>query len=301
MTQIENNSTEDKVVEAMKAEAKEAGIPSVFPDDEPKVEETAAKEPEEKKPEPEKEEDKPEEKPKEQNRQSRTPFRETREKIIEGVEKKFEEKYGKTISELQTKLQDYEKGTLSRADVSALEAEIKEKAAELGVDEEQMKVIVSLSRKGLETRLTELEEAKAKTDETNKALQEDRDIKEQEQIFNDEWKTTLPVIKKEYPNATDEQIDKAQTLMDELAFSEKYQNVDLDYVFHKEKESFEKILFSPKVKGMESSSPNEADSQKEEGEVFGPLKITSYKDLEKEDKRMKAYQEGLPDTRFDIK
>lgn len=291
MTDIENRSSEEKVVDAMKAEAIEAGIPSIFPDDEPapKVEEPT-KDPEQKvepKAEPKVEEPKT-------TPRSRVPFRERMKAEVRGeYEPKLKEKDDE-IARLKA---------LKEPDVKGpdLDAEMKAFATEFNLDEEQVKKLVGLSRKGLEEEMKTIRTQLDEKEQREKSLLEDKEIADQEKVFNTEFSTSvIPEIKKAYPNASIEQIAKAQETMEDLAFTEKYHSVDLDYVFMKEKETFEKILFSPKVKGFESSSTPEGDLENKDKDPFAEFKPQNYKDVEKEAKRMADFAESLPDSRFSV-
>lgn len=291
MTDIQNNASEDQVIEAMKAEEKDAGIPSTFPEDEPtpKADEPTAPEV---KPEVTPEV-KPEAKPDETTRQSRAPLRE---RIREGVEAKVKAQYDEKLAEA---IAEYKKGNPLAPNTSDIEADIKATAAELGVDEEQVRKIVMLARKGHEDKIKELETNLSEKDKKEKELQDEKEAADQEKIFNTEWKELAPAIKEKFPNASPEQLAKAEELMDEFAFTDKYHSVDLDYILHKEAPAFEKVLFSPKVKGFESSSTPEADLENEDADPFSkPFDPKSYKDVEKMDKKMKSFEESLPDDRF---
>jgi hypothetical protein len=133
-----------------------------------------------------------------------------------------------------------------------LEEEVKKLAAELQFDEAKTRRIIEVARKGIEPLTADdkklLEEYRA-----DKEARQAKDAeREQDEIFTTEWNEVLPSIKTQYPNATDEQLQAAKDALDELSHSEKYHEMDMDYILFKEKESLGKILFSPKQSTFES-------------------------------------------------
>jgi hypothetical protein len=302
MTDVQKTDKEQTHVDEMRAESKELGFKSPFDDlDEGKKADETAKPDKE-----ESEESKPEDgKKPDESRQPRVPTSERKERspshlsdrIREGVEKKLGEKYDKELNDLRIQLAEAKKGNLTPAENKELEADIDATAKALNVKPEQLREIVKLSRKSFETELKTLQDKVAKYESKT----QDDEIAEQEEIFNSEWEEVTPSIQEQFPNASKEQLAKAQDHMDELAHSEKYQNYDLDYILFKEKAAFEKILFSPKKKGFESGATPERNLDEDEPEVFSGKAPKSVSDFEKMDKATKAFEESLPDTRFSIK
>ena len=144
-----------------------------------------------------------------------------------------------------------------------LEEDVKILAAELDFDADKVRKIIETARKGL---ILSPEDKQAL--EEFKSTKADREAKEQESIFNEEW-TALPV-KTQFPNASEEQLALAKETMDELAHSEKYHDVDMDYILFKEKETFDKILFSPKQTTFESGKFTPTATEDAEFPEFHP-------------------------------
>ncbi len=94
-------------------------------------------------------------------------------------------------------------------------------------------------------RLGKLEEREKKQDV--------REMKQaEESYFRGEWNKFLPALKKEYPNATDQQVAEAYQAMDIIAHAPRFAKIpDLEYIFQKTRADFAGILFSPKKKGLE--------------------------------------------------
>ncbi len=105
--------------------------------------------------------------------------------------------------------------------------------------------------------------------------------------FNTEWKTEgLKTIKERFPNATAEQLAKAEEKMFELATSEKYGSVEgkhdaypLDYIFLKEGEAFKDLLYSPRKKTAESSSLGDDMDLEDEGDNSASVLNTRFEDM----------------------
>ena len=286
-------------IDAMRAESKDAGIKSPFDEIEApvkKADETAAP----------KEESKPDEKKADESRQSRVPTSERKErstshlsdKIREGLEKKLGEKYDKELGDLRTQLAEARKGNLTPTENRELDADIEATAKALNVKPEQLREIVKLSQKSFERELRDLKEKVTKYEQRDEV----DEVAEQEEIFNGEWEELSPSLKDQFPNASKEQLERAYEAMDELAHSEKYQNYDLDYILFKEKAAFEKVLFSPRKRGFESGSTPEHQMNEDDEDMFAnPSRPMTFKDFEKMDRRTKAFEESLPDTRATLK
>lgn len=168
--------------------------------------------------------------------------------LREELQRDFDQKLEKMREEMS-------KGKPDQAKSDDLEDDVKALAKELDFDEAKVRRIIEVSRKGLQLS----PEDKQALDEF-KASKSEREAKEQEAIFTEEW-NSLPV-KTQFPNASEEQIKAAKEKMDELSHSEKYHNYDMDYILFKEKETFDKILFSPKQRTFETGrlAPSEDDS-----------------------------------------
>ena len=185
--------------------------------------------------------------------------------LQEKLQKDFDEKFEKLKAEVAT-------AKPSETKVENLEEDIKALAKELNFDEEKTRKIILVARKGVELSpedKTALEEFKAtRSQREQEAVQ--RAEREQEQIFNEEFSAVLPSIKTQYPNATDEQIAQAKAQLDELAHSEKYHEMDMDYILFKEREALGKILFSPRMKTFEAGRPSMVEAETDEFPDFDP-------------------------------
>jgi hypothetical protein len=155
--------------------------------------------------------------------------------------------YDKKIEELKA---EYEKAKPNETVTTNLEEDIAKLAAEKEIDPEVLKNIIDIARKGVETS----PEDKALLEQV-KVMQAEREEFEQKQIFETEFKAVLPTLKEQFPNASEEQIEKAKELLDEISHTEKYHDKDIDYVVFKEKEQLAKVLFSPKKATFESARP----------------------------------------------
>jgi hypothetical protein len=202
-------------------------------------------------------------------------YKEIKENLRAELQKDFDEKLAKIKEES-------EKAKPSEVKTNILEEDVQNLAKELDFDPEKVKKIIEVARKGLEMNAEDkqaLEEFK-----NSKA---EREAKQQEEIFNEEW-NGLPV-KTQFPNASEEQIAKAKETMDELAHSEKYHEMDMDYILFKEKETFDKILFSPKMHTFESGRlPPSNDESNEWPEIKPNMTPAEIEKLEKQRERIMA-------------
>lgn len=249
------DESEQQAIDAVQAEKAELGIV-----DAPVEAETEEKKLEEESPAPEVKEE--EKKPEEQvPAKALTPeegkeLKQYKAELREQLQKDFDEKFEKLKAEMVNAKPEEKK---------EVEDEIKALAEELKFDPEKTRKLIEVARKGIETLTPEdkaaLEEYKASKEQREKDAAE-RAAREEAEEFNTEWATVLPEFKKQFPNASEEQIAAAKQKMDELAHTEKYAETDLDYVMFKERETFGKILFSPKQKTFESPrvAPSEDDS-----------------------------------------
>ena len=236
-----------RTFDAIQKEKAELGIPSEPEEDTPVVEPEPEKGPESKdepKPVVVKEEVSPKE------------YKDYKSRLREELQSDFDQKLEKLKSEMGKKTPDETKSEDLEDDVKAL-------AKELDFDEAKVRRIIEVSRKGLQLSAEDKQAL-----EDFKSTKSEREAKEQETIFNEEW-STLPV-KNQFPNASEDQIKAAKEKMDELAHSEKYHNVDMDYILFKERETFDKILFSPKMKTFESGRLTPTSTEDAEFPEFNP-------------------------------
>ena len=76
---------------------------------------------------------------------------------------------------------------------------------------------------------------------------------EEDTHFTEEWNDVLPSLKKQYPNATEEMLEEAKDVMDELSHTKKHHKHDMDYILFKNPKKFKDILkVAPGNKGGEA-------------------------------------------------
>lgn len=306
MSKLDLSKDDKAAIEGMKKEAEAQGFESPFTEDtvtppaetEKKAEETKV----EVKPEDKKEEKKdPPEPNDKKTRQSRAPLSEIRENIKKGLEEKYEAKLKDLETELETFRKKEEKKDAPISD-EEYKAEVAKIAKELNLTEDELEKMTAPVRKVFEAKMKDFETKMQDFDTIKKERDETKLIEEQSEQFNSEFKEdALPLIKEKYPNATPEMIEKAKGELEELAFSEKYSNATLDHIFLKESKNFEKVLFSPKVKGFESDSSFEGNESENDTDIFSQPKPQTYADVIKQDKKNRAFEEGLADSRFSRK
>lgn len=182
-------------------------------------------------------------------------------------ERKLQEKFSKELETMRTEIA--QRGPVKPEDREQVQTEvaddIKTFAEKNGLDADAISGLAIVLQKQLSKQLGIPESKMQLLDKVGELLPVLEQVKttaaEQQdaQHFEGEWTSYLPEIKKEFANATPEQVTKARELMDELAHSEAYGLTEqhpafpLDYVFFKEKEKFKEILFSPKRKTAEPS------------------------------------------------
>lgn len=171
------------------------------------------------------------------------------------LREELESDYAKKIEDLRA---EYAKDTPNETTTANIEEEIAKLAEEKEIDPEVLKRIIDVARKGVETS----PEDKSLLEEV-KVMRQERADREQQDIFDSEWNQVLPSLQKEFPNASEEQMSKAKGQLDELSHSEKYHDMDIDYVVFKEKEALGKTLFSPKKATFESARPTTFDESDE--------------------------------------
>ncbi len=154
---------------------------------------------------------------------------------------------------------------------------------------ENLAKIINVARKGL-----------ALSEDDKNVIQNYREKQaeiESNQRFDSEW-SELP-IKDQFPNASAEQIEKAQEKMDEFVQSEKYVDAEMDYILFKEKAAFDQILFSPKQKTFEAGRPSTEVNADEDFPEFNPnMTPAQFEQFEK--KRAKAL-ENSPRSKVQIR
>lgn len=247
----EVSASEQKLFDDIQAEKQELGIADE--PETPAAAEPAKEEPaQEPAPEPIKE---PEGEP-EPTQVSPREFKEYKKALRDEIQADFDKK-------LENLKEEMGKAKPSETKSENLEDDIKSLAKELDFDESKVKRIIEVARKGLDASPEE-KKALAEVQTELTTLREEKEQRQQEAIFNGEWGALTKTIREQFPNATDEQIAKAKADMDELAHSEKYHELDLDYIMFKEKDRFAKTLFSPKQKTFESARQPAPDTDSDE-------------------------------------
>lgn len=127
--------------------------------------------------------------------------------------------------------------------------ELSEFAKEIDADPEAIKKLQTIFLKGFPTDT--LDESLKKDLEEFKAWKESNENVLTKQAFNEEFSLILPTIKKEFPQASEEEMVNVKGEFDKLAHTEQFHNTTLDYVFFQNKSVFE-ALISPKKRGMET-------------------------------------------------
>lgn len=181
--------------------------------------------------------------------------------VKENLRKELQTDFDKKLEEMRA---EFAKAKPNDEKVENLDETITELAKELELDPEKTRRLVEAARKGIEALTPEdkklLEDFKA-----DKARRETEDQeREQNQQFETEFAAILPDLKKQYPNASEEQLKNVKDKIDELAHSEKYAQTDLDYVIFKEKEEIGKVLFSPKKATFEAPRQGPVEENDEE-------------------------------------
>lgn len=144
--------------------------------------------------------------------------------------------------------------------ITNLEDDIKKLAEETQLDPDKVRKIIEVSRKGLETLTSDDKKLLEEYKQDKVRFAEEASVREQQEIDKAEWETILPSLKKDFPNASDEQLTKAREQLIELSHNETYHETDIDYVYFKEREALGKTLFSPRVASFESARPMSFES-----------------------------------------
>lgn len=270
------------------AEAEPAEQPETTPEEAPVVPDTKEDDEDPEEPSDEDEKQVPTRKPnafKEFKAELKAEFAHEREKLVSDYESKLE-----ALRKESTKDKPDADKTQEQED------EIKELAKELNFDEAKTRRLIEVARKGVETLSTEDREALKEYRESKQTREQERESREQDEIFATEWSALLPSIKQQYPNASDEQLAAAKEKMDELSHSEKFHETDLDYVFFKNPDAFKTVLFSPKQKTFESGRP--APEESDELPEFDPSMTPAQ--FERWEKRQQAIMDSSPQQKVRI-
>ena len=180
-------------------------------------------------------------------------------------------------------------------------------AKEIGVENpDGLKKIMSLVQEVVKGSRSELEKKLSDLEEKYSEVVKDAPIKDN---FEGEWKTFVKSdFSKEFPNATAEELEKAQELMDTLSHDRKtggrvYKDdkgrelldpYELDYIYFKNKDRFQEIVSGKKSKGMEESRTQGIRSNREGKDEYKPLsKNASTSALRDYEKRSARAMEGI--------
>jgi len=180
-------------------------------------------------------------------------------------------------------------------------------AKEIGVENpEGLKKIMALMKEVSDGKTKGLEEKLAKLEEKLSEKEENAPIKDD---FQTEWKPVDKSLRKEFPDASDEEITEARKLMyrlshtpniggkvmtDKTTGKEILDPYPLDFILYKNRSRFENIFGGEKTKGMETSRTQGRGNKKEEENENKPLKKNaSVKDIREYEKRAARAMEGM--------
>lgn len=88
----------------------------------------------------------------------------------------------------------------------------------------------------------------------------------EKQMFEDEFKATVPMLKEILPEASDEEMQKVKAKLDELSHTKEFHDKDLDYIAFKHRSELS-ALISPKKRGLETRGKTDVE---EDTFVFDP-------------------------------
>ena len=189
--------------------------------------------------------------------------------IRESIKQGYEDK----LKALQDEVDKYKKNptaenkeAVAQAQTS-IDEQAQELATKLNFDLEKTKAILEAVLK-----ITPQQQA-ALSEEDKKVLasvKEKEIALEQQEIFNEEWTDLEKGLRTQFPNATQEQLDKAKATMKDLAYKDEYVEKEMDYILYKEKSAFDELLFSPKQKTFESGRASVAQEPEGDLEEFNP-------------------------------
>lgn len=177
-------------------------------------------------------------------------------------ERRKREEVEREKEELQKKLNDLTAITTKTTEGSQKESDqIKAWAEKNSYEPEEIEGLVGIIRAGAEvnqeTVLKNVFGEGANVEVIREAVKIAKETKMAAQ-FDGEFKQVLPDIRKQYPNATEEQITEARKKLDEISHSQWGHDKDLDYILFKKKDELDKVFKTQTterktVKGPESS------------------------------------------------
>jgi hypothetical protein len=183
---------------------------------------------------------------------------------------------------------------------------VEDLAKEIGVENpDGLKKIMNLMNEVVEGKSKNFEQKLRELEEKFGKIEKDAPI---EDGFEKEWrKFEKNIFSKDYPDASDEEIEEAQKLMQELSHTpgvggrpykdengrEVLDPYPLDYVLFKNKDKFADIMGGKKTYGLETSR-TQRRNREQSGNENKPLpKNASMKDLREYEKRSARAMEGM--------
>jgi hypothetical protein len=151
-------------------------------------------------------------------------------------------------------------------------------AQEIGADAQALKRMKALFLKDVPQA--------SLSDEDRAAIEEIRQFKAQnqkvmeKQLFEEEFRSTVPTLKDMFPSASDEELDAMKGKLDELAHTKDFHDKSLDYVAFKHRTQLEQLV-SPKKRGLEPRSRQEATEESFDFDPNADLSKMTPKQLEK--------------------
>lgn len=128
-------------------------------------------------------------------------------------------------------------------------------AQKVGADPDLVKRIIDDARKGIKSEVDEtlkkdLEDFKAWKAQNSKAIEQ--------QMFETEFKSTIPALKRLFPQIDDTALEAVKTELDKLSHTKDWHDKPLDYIAFKNEETLS-ALVSPKKRGMESKGRRDVE------------------------------------------
>jgi hypothetical protein len=180
-------------------------------------------------------------------------------------------------------------------------------AKEIGVENpEGLKKIMSLVQEVVKGSRTDLEKKLSDLEEKYSEVTKDAPIKDN---FETEWTTFAKTdFKKDFPNATAEELEQAEKLMNTLSHTPQiggkvYKDdkgrdlidpYELDYIYFKNREKFQEIVSGKRSRGMEDSRTQGIKNNRENKDENKPLaKNASVESIRDYEKRSARAMEGM--------
>lgn len=130
-------------------------------------------------------------------------------------------------------------------------AKIDALADKMGIESEHVQEVIAMAREGFVPAPAAKVEEPVKKEEPAPAAPVDP--------FPQEWDAALPELRKQFPNATAEQLADAKEEFDKLSHTDTYRRYPLDYAFTKEAETLKTLLSNPRRRSIEPGAHGKAD------------------------------------------